>query len=330
MAASSFETAGEIVARVTAEAFQTERAGMLLVDADGRIRHTAGVGVSAELSEAIARSMVGRVARDSPVWRRAEQERAPVLVDDADRAPVRPGGFVRTLQLRSYVAMPLLSATGLVGIALCGDASRSRAWSVRDGELARQLALQGGLVVDSARLRQAERARMAELAHQAFHDVLTGLPNRSLLLDRLEQAISGAAGGRERVALLLIDLDGFKQVNDTYGHHAGDVLLERVGERLLRAVRDHNTLARLGGDEFAVLITGDPDLSAVSAVAGRIHAQLEEPFGVEGRQVRIGASIGIAVFPDHAPDHSGLVRRADNAMYQAKRNGGGSRVATKA
>jgi diguanylate cyclase (GGDEF)-like protein len=262
---------------------------------------------------------MGRMARDSPIWRSTELATGPILVNDADLSPLRAGGFVRTMQLRSYVAMPLLSASGLVGMVLCGDASRCRTWSARDHELASQLALQGAVVVDSARLRQAERARLAELAHQAFHDSLTGLPNRSLLLGRLAEEISAATDRRERIALLLIDLDGFKQVNDTLGHHAGDALLQGVAERLLHAVDDKATLARLGGDEFAVLLTGDPDMRVASALAEGIRDRLDEPFGIEGQRVTIGASVGIALFPEHATDQAALVRAADAAMYRAKR-----------
>ena len=322
--ATSVQTAGEILARVTADAFRTERAAVHLVNGEGRIRHVVGVGVPPEMSDALVQSLVGRMARDSPVWRSIELASGPILVDDASLVPMRAGGFVGTMQLLSYVAMPLLSDAGLVGMALCGDSTRVRAWTARDHELAAQLALEGALVVDSARLRNAERLQLADLTRQAFHDALTGLPNRSRLLDRVGRAIEIGARDRERVAMLMVDLDGFKRVNDTLGHHAGDVLLQGVAGRLMSAVRDRDLVARLGGDEFAILLAGDPTPETVSTVAARIHRGLAEPFDIDDRPVRIGASIGMALFPDHASEVSALIRAADEAMYRSKRRGAGA------
>jgi diguanylate cyclase (GGDEF)-like protein len=326
--AASIEAAAEILARVTADAFRTERGGLLLIDGDGRIRYTVGVGLSSQLSAALARAMVGKIAADSPGWQTTAGAFGPVLVDDASIAAVRPGGLVRTMELLSYVAMPLVLAGNLVGMAVCGDASRRRIWSAQDRELATQLALEGALILDSARLRQAEQARVAELTHQAFHDALTGLPNRSLLLGRMSQAVSAATDVNERVGLLLLDLDGFKQVNDTFGHQAGDVLLQNVADRLLHVVHDHHTVARLGGDEFAVLVADNPDLDTVSAIACQIHDHLTKAFPIDDRHLSIGASIGIALFPEHGTDVADLLRSADNAMYQAKQRGGGHQVST--
>jgi diguanylate cyclase (GGDEF)-like protein len=321
--ATSVEMAGEILARVTADAFRTERAAVHLVNSEGRIRHVVGVGVTPEMSDALVRSLVGRMARDSPVWRSTELAARPILVDDANLVAMRAGGFVGTMQLRSYVAMPLLSDAGLVGLALCGDATRVRVWTARDHELAGQLALEGALVVDGARLRNAERLQLADLTRQAFHDALTGLPNRPLLLDRVGRAIELAARGDERVGVLLVDLDGFKQVNDTLGHHAGDLVLQAVARRLMSAVRDRDLVARLGGDEFAILLAGNPTPETVSAVAARIHSGLAAPFDIEDRQVAIGASVGMALFPDHAVEVGALIRVADEAMYKSKRRGAG-------
>jgi len=319
-AAASVEDAGEILARVTAELFRTERAGVHLVDEHGRIRYTVGVGVPQQMSDALARSLVGRMARDSPVWRSTEAAGGPVLVDDVTQVAVRAGGFAQTLQVRSYVAMPLLSATGIVGMAMCGDHTGPRAWTAVDREMARRLALQGALVVDSVRLRQAERRHLAEVTHRATHDGLTGLPNRSLLMERLHRAVTAAAPA----ALLLLDLNGFKAVNDTLGHQAGDALLDQVADRLRGIVRDADTVARLGGDEFAILLAGEPALA--ETIAARVHERLGEPFPIDGRPVQVGASVGMALHPQHAVDPETLLRYADAAMYQAKRHRTGPRM----
>jgi diguanylate cyclase (GGDEF)-like protein len=323
--ATSVERAGEILAQVTADLFRTERAAVHLVDEHGRIRYTVGVGLSQQMSEALSRSLVGKFARDSPVWRSSEAAGGPLLVDNVSESAVRAGGFVETLQVRSYVAMPLLSATGIVGMAMCGDHTGPRVWSVEDREMARHLALQGALVVDGARLRQAERSHLVELTHRAFHDGLTGLPNRTLLMERLDRIVTCGGTGAP-AGLLMLDLNGFKGVNDSLGHQAGDMLLVQVAQRLHRLVRDTDTVARLGGDEFAILIIGEPAVAGM--MAARVHERLGQPFRIDGELVQIGASVGIALYPKHADDASTLLRYADMAMYHAKRQRSGPRLHT--
>ena len=171
------------------------------------------------------------------------------------------------------------------------------------------------------------RKRIEEvLEHQALHDVVTDLPNRTLLRDRLRQAILGARRRNTRVALLFIDLDRFKDLNDTFGHPAGDIVLREVGERFVNAVRASDTVARLGGDEFAVLIPLAADMDEAVMVGRRVLASLQEPFVVEGESAFIEASIGIVLCPEHGEDVQTLMRRADVAMYAAKRAGSGLQV----
>jgi diguanylate cyclase (GGDEF)-like protein len=157
-------------------------------------------------------------------------------------------------------------------------------------------------------------ARLRESAREALTDELTGLGNRRYLIERLETAI----GRGEVLALLLIDLDGFKELNDTLGHHAGDEVLRQIGPRLGGAVREHDTMARLGGDEFA-LVLAPGDEAGGSAAGLRVRAALERSFAVEGITVHIDASVGIALFPEHSRTALGLLQRADVAMYEAKR-----------
>jgi diguanylate cyclase (GGDEF)-like protein len=330
MAATTVEAAGRVLAASTADAFRTEFAAVYLVDGDGRIRYLHSAGLPPEKS-AVVEAMVGQKAADSPIWRGIAADRRPALVGDASTAQVRPGGLVQTIGLRCYLALPLLSDQGAIGMILCGDTSAARDWTSRDRILAEQLSVEGALIVDSAEMRQAAQAHVAQLSHQAFHDSLTGLPNRSHLLGRAQEAVQRAASTGTRAALLLLDLNGFKEVNDTAGHQAGDVLLQRVAKRLLASVRDDDVVARLGGDEFAILLTRDPDGEAAGHVAERIVAKLKEPFPIDGKQVRIGGSVGIALFPDDATEYHALMRAADTAMYEAKhdtkRLGGGYRRA---
>ncbi len=167
----------------------------------------------------------------------------------------------------------------------------------------------------------ARRRAHAEMHRMAFHDELTSLPNRKLLFDRLEMALAGARRRGTTVALLFIDLDDFKPINDRLGHSFGDALLVAVGTRLRAAARETDTVARFGGDEFTVLM---PDLASpeqVEVVADKILAAMREPFEVEGRVVTVTASIGVGLSSDGATTADRLLERADMAMYQVKRAG---------
>jgi diguanylate cyclase len=171
-----------------------------------------------------------------------------------------------------------------------------------------------------------ERRRVeAALAHQAFHDALTGLPNRASLNARIEPMLESARAAGTPMTLAVLDLNRFKGINDVLGHHVGDALLHEVGARIRAALRDADFVARLGGDEFAVLIP-DASTSTATALAMRIVAALRAPFTIDGHALEIGASVGLAVYPDHAGDGGALLRCADAAMYDAKRASGGVAV----
>ena len=163
------------------------------------------------------------------------------------------------------------------------------------------------------------QASEAQAQHLAFHDVLTGLPNRALFNDRLKQALARARRG-ERVAVLALDLDRFKQVNDTLGHHAGDALICEVAECLLGLVREGDTVARLGGDEFAVILS-DCNPEQVEAICERILAAVREPFSLLGHQAFVGVSIGVVNVTVDATDRVDVLRKADIALYRAKAEG---------
>ena len=169
----------------------------------------------------------------------------------------------------------------------------------------------------------SERQSYVEaLKHQALHDDLTGLPNRVLFEDRVNHAISLVARTGDPLALFLLDLDGFKAVNDSLGHQHGDVLLKLIAERLVGCLREGDTVARLGGDEFGILPLSGTDLPGAAAVAWKVLKALEPPFVVAGRDLTVGASIGMALVPEHGDNMDDLLRRADLAMYDAKHGGG--------
>lgn len=173
------------------------------------------------------------------------------------------------------------------------------------------------LVRSNAELRQTE----SQLRQLALHDALTGLPNRQLLQERLAQAIDRAQDQSQLVVLLFLDLDGFKQINDSCGHRMGDLLLKAVAQRLTGCLRGSDTVARLGGDEFVVLLPVIASVADVSIVADKIIQTLSQPFGLEGETLQVTASVGISIYPIDSTESDGLMVRADLAMYQAKQQG---------
>ena len=194
-------------------------------------------------------------------------------------------------------------------VALLGTFARHVATSVERGRL-------------EETLRQVTDLK-EQLRHQALHDALTGLPNRTLFLDRARQAVDVAARSHVWPAVLYIDLDGFKPVNDTYGHDAGDLLLRTVANRIRGCLRPADTAARLGGDEFAILLNGPIDQQAVARVMARLSNQIDVPVDLgDGRIATVGMSVGVALGGEGVDDADALIRRADVAMYAAKRGGG--------
>jgi diguanylate cyclase (GGDEF)-like protein len=180
------------------------------------------------------------------------------------------------------------------------------------------LATQASAALANARRFEEGRAYEERLAFQATHDALTGLPNRSLLRDRAEAALARARRQGTLVALMFIDLDRFKDVNDVLGHGMGDALLQRVAERVVLHLRPEDTCARVGGDEFVVLAGDQPDEKAVLDLADRLHAAMQAPFHVDGMSLDIEASLGVAWAPTHGGGVDHLLRCADVAMYAAK------------
>ncbi|GAV20277.1 cyclic di-GMP phosphodiesterase Gmr [Mariprofundus micogutta] len=160
-----------------------------------------------------------------------------------------------------------------------------------------------------------------ELEYLANHDSLTNLPNRKLFIDRIEHALPMAKRAKHTVALLFVDIDGFKPVNDMHGHAVGDSLLKAIAVRLRECVRESDTVARIGGDEFTILMEGVDDISHVMPIAEKVLNSMKRPFDVDEVHCRIGASIGISLYPEHADNLNDLVKRADGAMYQAKKLG---------
>ncbi|HUP28546.1 MAG TPA: diguanylate cyclase [Usitatibacter sp.] len=202
---------------------------------------------------------------------------------------------------------------------------RSVTWA-----LAGSIAMLCVLYVLYRNARRRERAALARIEHMAHYDATTGLPNRALLADRLAQEVSRAHRSERAFALVSFDLDGFKAVNDTWGHAAGDAALKLVAARARDAVRASDTVGRQGGDEFLAILP-ETALDGALHVAEKLRAALAEPYPVGNALARMSASIGIALFPGHGSDAAALQRAADAALYEAKREGRNRvKVATRA
>jgi len=167
----------------------------------------------------------------------------------------------------------------------------------------------------------ARKVAEEQVQFLAYYDALTGLPNRTLLQDRLAKALAGARRQKEKVALLFLDLDRFKDINDSLGHSVGDLLLQQVAERLKTWAREQDTVARLGGDEFLIMLTHMKNIPDAAVAAERLMDAMTAEFIVQGRSLNIGCSVGISIFPEHGADADHLIKNADAAMYGAKENG---------
>ncbi|MGH2979881.1 MAG: diguanylate cyclase domain-containing protein [Solirubrobacterales bacterium] len=319
--AVSVEEAGEALARVTQEAIEAEQATVLMRDEHDRIRHLKTVGANGDLERTLRSHAGGLAAEEFRLWRIAARDAKPIFIENAAASRLLPPELVEALGLKSYVAFPLLAEERALGLVLCSHTTAPRRWTDEERQLVAQLALEGSLVVENAALRATEQQRLDELSHQAFHDSLTELPNRALFADRLGLALARTNRRKAAVAVLFLDLDDFKPINDRFGHDAGDRLLKSVAERVRACVRPEDTVARLGGDEFTVLLEDIVDVRYAIGVAERIEDALREPFPIDGHEATVTASIGIAVSSGREATPADLMRNSDQAMYQAKRRG---------
>ena len=170
-----------------------------------------------------------------------------------------------------------------------------------------------------AEVRRDYRRAQERVQYLAYYDPLTDLPNRTLFADRLQQAMLVGRRDKQRFALLFLDLDRFKNINDTLGHHAGDNALQQAAARIKTCLRESDTVARIGGDEFAILLPTASHMDGATVAARKIVAALKQPFEIDDRQFEIGVSQGIALFPEHGNEADSLMYAADTAMYEAKR-----------
>jgi diguanylate cyclase (GGDEF)-like protein/PAS domain S-box-containing protein len=240
----------------------------------------------------------------------------PVLSTDTATDPAWADlqEFCRQFAIRCCWSVPIVSANGGVVGTLSLVGPQPREASEADRRLLDSVCRLAAVAID-------HRALTDKLSHQAQHDALTGLPNRLLFQDRLNQALAQARRNGQQVAVIYMDLDRFKHINDTLGHSAGDAFLRQAASRLDRCVRRCDTLARLGGDEFTVVLTELDDPRDAMRAAKNIVEAMRLPFAVEGRELFVTISLGISLFPDDGADGETLMVNADVAMYRAKELG---------
>ena len=299
------EVAAKLV-RAVPDVIDCDRSAVFLVDPETNIAHVAAhLGYPPEFDAELRSIQV-------PVRTHADADSSPSLALRTASATMRD--LATSVGSAAATAVPIIGNGELIGW-LSASVTHAPERLEQDGDVAprlRGLAALAATAVGNARL-------IDQIRHQALHDALTGLPNRALVLDRVEQMVSRARRHFNTPSVLFIDLDGFKEINDTLGHSAGDHLLRAVAARLEAVLRRSETIGRLGGDEFVVLTEGDSNGPAPELVAERLLEVLREPFELVDTTVAVTASIGIAVGDRSSPGE--LLRDADIALYQAKASG---------
>ncbi len=296
-----------------------------------RVQRLTGAGGAivelAESEEMVYRAASGmaaqqlglRLSRSSSLSGLCIEERRVLRCDDSEIDPRVDKEACRRVGLRSMVVAPLNHGDTAVGVLKIAAAAPN---AFAD-EQVRILGLMSGLI--AAAMHYAVRYGTDELYHKATHDALTGLANRALFYDRLRQSLNLARRQSSRLAILNIDMDGLKPINDRYGHRAGDAAIRETGQRISRISRASDTVARLGGDEFGVIMADIGCRDSAVLHADRLVEDIRRPFCFETNPLSLDASIGLATFPDEGVDMDVLIEKADQAMYAVKRKRGTSR-----
>jgi diguanylate cyclase (GGDEF)-like protein len=304
----------DVVAEALPRIVGCSSAGILLWDStSGRLHTVSSFGLDDDARRLMLSTSLS--PEDTPELVEMLSDREPRVLSSTGGSPVLQD-LLRSLGLAHVVAVPLVAGATFFGVATASWEADQAPSHLHGDALARLRGVgdQASTALQNARLLETVR-------HQALHDSLTSLPNRLLFLNRLESALQSSAR-RAQVGVLYCDLDRFKQVNDTYGHAAGDELLRQVGARLSAAVRPGDTVARLSGDEFAMILPGLAGRADADSVVHRVLDAFAEPFRIEGREVRMGTSVGVAMHTGVERAAEQLLREADAAMYRHKQGSG--------
>lgn len=286
-----------------------------LVGADGAAVELAeGEDMVYRAAAGMASGSLGlRLKRDASLSGLCVRQDRALRCDDALTDPRADRAACERLGVRSLVVVPLRHGGETVGV-LKAMSTQVACFDERHVALLEMVSEQVG-----AALYFATRYAPQELFHKATHDGLTDLPNRSLFLDRVRSSLSQAVRDGKPLAVLMLDMDGLKPINDRFGHRTGDAALQEFSRRLIAGVRQSDTAARLGGDEFGVLLRPLAAEGGLEATLGRLSQQLNGSFEFEGRLLRVAASVGAACFPEDGADAAQLIELADQRMYGRKR-----------
>lgn len=302
------------IATAVPKLVDADAAGVWLWDAhDEALTLAAHVGFSPEAQRRMSRTAVGAV--DSKALRQILDEPRPRFAS-AEGDDVLVAGLLELTGQCAASVVPIALDGTFLGAVAAGVVSGPERLRNRDDVTD---SLSGVAQFAAIAIRNA--LLVDEMRHRAYHDPLTGLPNQRLLADRLDRALAHANRTGQQFALLYLDLDRLKDINDTSGHAVGDAVLERVARRLQDTVRAEDTVARVGGDEFVVLLPRVGGAEEVALVADKVRAALAEPIECEGRCLDVTVSVGVAVAPADGHSADDLLRVADAAMYRAKRAG---------
>ena len=301
-----------VLASVVAEAKQILRADHAQLLFPEPSTSTTTLSLSAGPHGRLRRSELETDATDTWLEKRVMRQVSPLFMPRGTREPEMKDWLERH-NLRDAVVVPLPGSVGIIGMLVVGDrVGDVRTFDKDDVLLLKTVANHASIALEKGEL-------IERLQHEATHDALTGLPNRAHLQSELVENLSNVAEGRSQgFAVMILDLDGFKDVNDTFGHEHGDILLVEVGQRLVAAVGDNAFVSRLGNDEFAVVATDVANPHGARELGSRLLASLEQPISMAGFDLEMGASVGVSLAPEHGDEPSILMKHADIAMHEAK------------
>lgn len=310
---------GQVIARTAEEA-------QAILAADGAaVEMEEGSDMVYQAATGIASKQLGmRLLKDRSLSGLCLRTRQMLICEDSEEDPRADREACRAVGLRAMILVPLCHEERPVGVlkVMSRQPRAFRAEDLQTLDLISEV-IAAAMAHAEEHDHQVEEARA--LYHRATRDSLTDLGNRALFHDRLHQGLAQARRGRQLLGVVLLDMDGLKRINDTHGHRAGDAALRGLAQRLRAATRETDLPARLGGDEFAVLLTHLQDRAAAEAVVAKLAAHLEGPLPYGGADLPLGASVGLALYPEDGEDPETLLTVADRAMYKDKRARGAQR-----
>ncbi len=316
---SATEELGDFLARSLAVSLGLSHAFFLVFDPQRRVSDVRFFGPDRTRRQRLLDRLEGQVLTSLPGSDLLFLGDGPLFIEPGDTVLYTP--LVRSLvDRRAFLMVPITTSAGFMGIAAATHSAGRPFFDSRERAIAADWSIAATLAADNIGLRMAEMERLESYREKAFKDSLTGLPNRELFYDRLLMATAKAERSDQVTAVIFIDIDFFKQVNDRFGHLVGDELLVQVAKRLTSCFRDTDTVARLSGDEFVVLLENAPSHDAIIEIAKRAFDRLNDAYLVGPNRIEMGASMGIAIGRPGA-NGTELLRHADSAMYRSKESG---------